>query len=285
MKKLVLATAITLASTGASAANVEWDLNIDGDNYTSAVPVLEFVFQYNSQSIVTDSDGSGDISVGDAITSHGGFGPNGFDSLAGSPIPAGLFSTISDNGLTGFDPDIPAPGDYKTEYTFTFYFNDLMGEWDGNDFRYNSGEIQFGYYDLTNSAFNNLFAIDILDGGNIGGAGQASQIFEGEINEASLENGAGAGFMLTQNGKTRTLSDWLAGDLRVLFTSGQTVKGGLDQGLPSNGADIDFGGSDTAYIAANHDGSFVLNVPEPSSIAVLGLSLIGFGAAARRRKA
>lgn len=282
MKKLILAAAVSVASTGVSAADVEWNFGFGSSN----VPVEEMIFAYNSQSTVTDSDGDGVISVGDAIVSHGGWGPNGFDSLAGSPLNGQGYDNINQNIVTGFNPNIPFPANYNSDYSFTFYFNDLMGEWDGNDFRYSSGTINFGVFDINNNTFDDLFAIDIAEGGNIGGAGQAAQIFLGEIDENSLQNGAGTGFTLTANGKTQTLSDWLAGDMRVLFESNQTVEGAIDPGFPGFGADIVFAApGDSTLLAANHTGRFSLNVPEPSTIAVLGLSLIGFAAAGRKRKA
>ncbi len=282
MKKLILAAAVSVASTGVSAADVEWNFGFGSSN----VPIEEMVFQYNSQSMVTDSDGDGVISVGDAIVSHGGWGPNGFDSLAGSPLNGQGYDAIEENIVGAFNPNIPFPANYNTDYSFTFYFNDLMGEWDGNDFRYNSGTINFGVYDLNTNTFSDLFEIDIALGGNLTGGGQAAQIFLGEINEDSLENGAGTGFTLTENGKTQTLSDWLAGDMRVLFESNQTVEGAIDPGFPGFGSDIVFEAPGaTQLIAANHTGRFSLNVPEPSTIAVLGLSLVGFAAAGRKRKA
>lgn len=282
MKKLILAAAVSVASTGVSAADVEWNFGFGSSN----VPVEEMVFAYNSQSTVTDSDGDGVISVGDAIVSHGGWGPNGFDSLAGSPLNGQGYDNINQNNIGSFNPNIPFPANYSTDYAFTFYFNDLMGEWDGNDFRYNSGTINFGVLDLNTNMFDDLFAIDISTGGNLGN-GQAAQIFLGEIDETSLQNGAGTNFTLTENGKTMTLSDWLAGDMRVLFESNQTVEGALEPGqAPGFGGEIVFSGPGAdALIAANHTGRFSLNVPEPSTIAVLGLSLVGFAAAGRKRKA
>ncbi|MEW9798966.1 PEP-CTERM sorting domain-containing protein [Alteromonas sp. CYL-A6] len=279
MKKLILAAALSVAATGASASDVEWSFGFGDSN----VPIQEFVFAYNSQSVVVDSDGDGVISVGDAIQSFGGYGPMGFDALgAASPLTALDYETVDKNLVSGFIPGFPLPADYGQDYIFSFYFNDLMGYWDGEGFRYTSGTIQFGWYD---TGFNNLFSIDLASGGNDPVLGQAKQVFLGEIDETSLENGAGAGFTLTQNGTTMSLSDWLAGDKRVLFDSNQTVTAGLN-GLPTSGSDIVFAApGDTALLAANHTGRFSLNVPEPSTIAVLGLSLIGFGAAARKRKA
>ena len=282
MKKLILAAAVSVASTGVSAADVEWNFGFGSSN----VPIEEMVFQYNSQSMVTDSDGDGVISVGDSIVSHGGWGPNGFDSLAGSPLNGQGYDSIAQNIVGSFNPNIPFPANYNTDYSFTFYFNDLMGEWDGNDFRYSSGTINFGVYDQNLNTFSDLFAINIADGGNLNGSGQAAQIFLGEIDENSLQNGADTGFTLTENGKTQTLSDWLAGDLRVLFESNQTVEGAIEPGRPAFGSEIVFGApGDSTIIAANHTGRFSLNVPEPSTIAVLGLSLVGFAAAGRKRKA
>lgn len=44
-------------------------------------------------------------------------------------------------------------------------------------------------------------------------------------------------------------------------------------------------GDGTAVLAGNHDGSAVFNVPEPSTLALIGGTMLLLGASARRRKA
>ncbi|MBT0585687.1 PEP-CTERM sorting domain-containing protein [Alteromonas oceanisediminis] len=283
MKKLLIAGAILTAASSASASEVEWSFPF-GD---SAQPVQEFIFAYNSQSIVTDSDGNGVISNGDQIMSVGGFGTAGFDSIA-TPLTGQGFDSFNQNNIGSFNPNIPFPSGYASNYIFTFSFNNLMGEWNNGDFAYTSGTIDFGVYTFgafggfAANTFNSLFTVDVAKGGPENVGGQQKQIFRGDV--TATANGAGANFSITEGLDTQSLADWLA-EGKVYFRSNQTVDAGIG-GVAPPSADLTFdtaGG--TALVAANHTGRFALSVPEPSTLAIFGLSLLGFAAAGRRRKA
>jgi hypothetical protein len=101
------------------------------------------------------------------------------------------------------------------------------------------------------------------------------------VNEASVVNGAGAAFSVTQGYTTMTLADWLLTDGGIRFSSNQTVDAGLGGFAPPSD-DLVFDGGQ-ALVAANHTGRFSLNVPEPSTLGIFGMSLLAFAVLGRRR--
>ncbi len=59
----------------------------------------------------------------------------------------------------------------------------------------------------------------------------------------------------------------------------------VDPVIPQNSELVATADGTKVYRQATLDGSVVFNVPEPSSIALIGLSLLGFGAVSRKKKA
>jgi len=286
MKKLLTSVAVLASLSGTAVADqLTWDATW-GASTSAGVqfPISEFVIAYNSQSLVTDN-GDGVLSAGDTIQSFGGFGPNGFNSFASGLETQGL-GGLDMNNIGSFSPNpFPTMPGYGNDYAFTFFFNDLMGTFNGSDFVYNSGTLQFGLVSLVpantglSAGFHNLFDLNISSGGPVTAAGQVKQVFNGTV--GNFANNAGSDFSLTNSGKTKTLADWAAlGDVR--WGSNQTVTAGF-AGFASTPLDIKFDSNGQAVLAANHTGRFSMQVPEPTTIAILGLGLLGMAGASRRK--
>lgn len=297
MKKFITSIAILASLSGTAVADqISWDASWGAStqggvqvadpantNFGSD-PIEEFVFAYNSQSLVTDN-GDGVLSVGDTIHSYGGYGPTGFNALPTSLSALGLGS-LANNNVGSFIPNpIPTMDGYGSDYLFTFFFNDLMGTFDGTDFAYTSGTLQFGLVSLNAAntglavGFHNLFDLNISSGGAQNVGGQSKQVFTGTVD--NFANNAGDDFSINHGGSEMTLSEWAAlGDVR--WSSNQTVTAGFAN-FPSAPLNIVFDNNGQAVLAANHTGRMSMQVPEPASIAILGLGLLGL-AGARRRK-
>lgn len=279
MKKLITAAVVALSFTGTAVADpISWN-DTWGNSATNLIN--EFVFAYNSQSLVSDTNGNNLLDAGDTIVSAGGFGSAGFDSLL-TPLSGLGFDSINSNQVTGFSPNpFPAMVGYGTDYLFTFSFKNLVGQYNGTDFVYNTGAINFGVFSALTAngltaGFNSLFNIDLSYGGPDNSLGQQKQIFNGLVNTPT--NGAGSAFSINHLGSNKTLNEWLAlGDVRM--NSNQTVSGGIGG---FNATNVTFVNG-VGILAANHTGRMSINVPEPTSIAILGLGLLGF-VGSRRRK-
>jgi len=280
MKKLLTATVVALTfSTATLADSVSWDA-VWGDS--EGHTIHEMVFAYNSQSIITDIDMNDTLSAGDTIHSVGGFGSAGFDTT-GFPLTGNGFDSINMNQVQGFVPNpFPVISGYGSDYVFTISFNDFIGTYNGSDFVYSDGTIEFGVFASAagnglSAGFNSLFDIDLSYGGPINSVGQQKQEFTGLV--GNFANGAGDDFSINAGGN-KTLAEWAAlGDIRL--TSHQTVNGGLP-GATEQIKDVVFNNG-VGLVAASHTGRLNFTVPEPTSIAILGLGLLGF-AGARRRK-
>lgn len=293
MKNAIIATGLLALSIGSAqaASIINWEFTGGANSPSSVKPHNTMRVGYNSQSLVFDSNNDGVLSHGDKIQSYGGYSNLGFDSLLGSPLVGQGFADNGSNLVTAFTPfGSPAPAGYNANYIFTFFFNDFMGSYDANldGFVYNSGTIQFGILSYSDSTgftegFHSLFDLDVSYGAPFTTGGVVRQTIVGKIDQASLANGAGDAFTLSSNGNgTNSLTDWFAKDTDVFFKLNQTVSEGL-AGTPVV-SDISFVNG-VALIAANHDGSVTFSVPQPASISILALGLLGLRLAARNRKA
>ncbi|TWX65422.1 PEP-CTERM sorting domain-containing protein [Colwellia sp. C1TZA3] len=289
MKKLI-STLIALSIAGSfagSAAADQFYIDIGSDqggnantaNGATTTGWLDQIsFLYDSTSVITDGGvgGANVLSVGDTIMSAGGV------SNANFVDPTG----ISSNLISGFEPAETTFGGpsnngfgsgSQLQWGLTFGFPDLAGTWNGSGFDYTSGTISMYYYDNTTAnlaSFVRLFDLQVTSGGDTGN----STVLNGQLvnfNTISLVNGIDATDVF--NFALGSFGD-LSGppnNQKVSFNASQDTQaiGNLQF---ANGQ---------ATLNGSHNGSInFAQVPEPASIAILGLGLLGF-AGAKRRKA
>lgn len=281
MKKLFTAALVSLACAGtASADQIYIDTGFDynggtgtadtaaGDTTTGWKDSLKLVFDSNST--VYDLDASGTISAGDTITSKGGLEVGAINSNKVTDLVAAevFGSGPSDNAYGG------------SNWVLSFRFDDLMGTYDGTSFNYTSGTIDWVLFDGQSGGLANeihLFTTDISSHSyEIG-----NQVFNGVVNNFGTDtvNGVDAGdvFNIAHGLGAMSFEDYAA--------QGNDVRFRIDQNTDQpNVIGADFTGPvGEIYISGAHDGSLEFAVPEPASVAILGLGLLGF--AASRRKA
>lgn len=279
MKKLI-SILITLAFAGnffgkAHADQFYIDIGTNqGGNATTANGSTttgwldQLAFLYNSTSVITDGGvgGANVLSVGDTILSKGGINNDNFIDPTG----------ISTNLITAFEPQQttfggPSDNGFNSgalEWGLTFGFPDLVGTWNGSGFSYTSGTISMYYYDNTmaNAAdFVRLFDFNVLGGGDTGNATALSGTLGnfGAVNSVNSIDAADVfNFALGSFGD-------LSGPPNnkiVSFNASQDTQ-------PLSGLTFSNG---QAELSGSHNGSINFSVPEPTSIAILGLGLLGF---------
>ena len=283
MKKLLLASALALTTSVAVADPIYIDIGADfGGNDDFAVDTNttgwldQLTLIYQSNSTVIDLDDSFDLSDGDSITTNGGF----ID---------GDVSTLETNIITGFNPvetlfGGPSDNGYGGDWGITFQITDLIGTIEGgaNQYlSYTSGAISFFYFQAGMTAttdFIELFTIDVTSSGQTA----SGSYVQGELGNYGTEdvNGVVAGNVFnTALGGFKEYSE--SGNLPSVYAY-------IDYNTEDPVAELlGFNQDQHAILGINgqHDGSIAFNVPEPTSLAILGLGLLGFAASSRKKSA
>jgi len=286
MKKLLLAGLVSLAFAGTASADqiyinngVDYGGNsnkVVGNVTTGWKNSLDLTFISNS--VIDDVNGNGDgfgIEVGDTITSSGGlisgaaFGSNYVTALIQGSIGGGP----SDNGYG--DPN----------WALSFRFDDLMGTFDGTNFNYTSGTIDWLLFDASNG----------FDGTNLGtevhlfstsitshSYDTNGHLYEGYVHDFGVGNVNGVPigdiFNIAYGAGAMGFEEYTE-------TISQNVRFRIDQNTDTANVPAPiYNANDQTFEISNsaHNGSIMFDIPEPTSIAILGLGLLGFAASRRR---
>ncbi|WP_076417757.1 flocculation-associated PEP-CTERM protein PepA [Colwellia sp. UCD-KL20] len=260
MKKLLLASLITSASFAASADVVTFDDSSFNLTAGSKV-VFDFIdFDTDKANVTqTDSDNNGNITVNEA------FSEEGVTDIVNFKM-----------GTTQLGVDAAYEVFYKYAFSGIATTTDVNGK-RTLDVTFNAGTS--GLYVDTANVGNG-----VLDGGTqiaslgLNEGGCSIDITPGPLQNKGfcgldLNLNFSAGYFFDQNGVD--LSTTANAKSATLIVTVQDILG-LNFDYPVVGG--------TQNFQIQHDGNMTFNVPEPASVAILGLGLLGF-AGARRSKA
>jgi len=299
MKKLLLASALALTTSVAVADPIYLDIGADfggNDNFVVDTNTTGWLDQllhtYQSITTVVDLDKSFDGSAsslltdGDSITTNGGF----ID---------GDLSSLSTNYITGLNPGQgftgPSSNGFNPDFTWglSFQITDLVGTINGDGaaqyLDYTSGAISFFYYELSMGStadFIELFTIDVTGSGLTA----SGSFIKGSLSDFGTDyvNGVdgvvGGNLFNTALGGFKEYSEAQASsELSVHSLIDYNTEDLKDDDITFLGLT----GEKQAIVRLNgqHDGSIAFNVPEPTSLAILGLGLLGFAASSRKKSA
>jgi len=279
MKKSILALALLAAAGTANASPFYLDIGTNygpaGDqvNATSTSLKNEYTVLYQSSTTITDTDVNG-IDIGDTFTTSAGLAVGGFNAVG-----------LSHNQITGFDPaqvfNSNSDNGYATNYLISFTSTDLVGNIinvaGGVPFlSFTSGIINFL---LTFDGVNFINFMDLnVTGGQTDGVG-TSLVGTTDFTavDATFNN-------LFHSGTTTCLGST---GFKDITTNCAPVEIGFNLHFDTNIFVSDFAaiGNNQFRVTSNHDGSGTFStVPEPSTLALLGLSMLMMSGVKRLRK-
>jgi len=294
MKKILPLALVALLTAGTASAdsiyiNVGHDYdsgdNAQSVNTTSTGWFDALQFTYDSETVFSDADNNGFFTAGDTFSSTAGMGlAQTFAALNGS---------VTTNLNGGFFPGENGFGDVNEGWAITFGITNLTGQVISTgpnptdlSLQYNSGTLSMYFYEyegiLAPNADISGDLVHVLDMNIFGGAPDGdSTNFAGNITTfgADTVNGVAAGnvFNIAYGNGVKTFAEASVLDGGLRFGMSNDTQGSLF------GAYADGVGS-TQKVNGQHEGSVAFEVPEPTSLAILGLGLLGF-AGTRRRKA
>jgi hypothetical protein len=285
MKRTLLAVALSVAASGASAAPFYLDL---GASYGSAVDGVcganctglkdEFLFTYESASTIYDTDASGSISTGDQIVSNAGMvvGPLSENKITGF-APDETFGTESNNGLGSA---------WEITFSITNWVGTVAVDSSGAIApTYGNGLLEF-YITFDGVSFNNFMDVQ-LETGSVNGTGTAATgVIDFTNVDSSIYNNLFHSGTASCAGSDGFYDMWLncgAGsldemDIAFLTNFDSNVFYETSFGVNPGTSPLEF------TIATDHDGSATFAVPEPGTLSLLGLSLLGMGSLRMRRR-
>jgi len=286
LKAAALTSALVFGS--AYATEIYVDLDDAGASPTLAIETLNVV--YDSHTTIDMAEfgltGSG------TVNTVGGFNAIGedfgflaadiftdFDEMVGCDTLCGVSNTlISDPNYLGL---VEQPG---SGMALTFGV-DLDGAFDGTNLNYTSGVLDLYSYETSdpNATYTKIFTSTFVSG-SISAGEQRVNTLIADSSEILVDDT----FFLDIGGVMTSFEDYLdsnvLADIRIAvqqFVNANQL--GLDiaaaLGDPDNND-----GAGTVHVSALHNASVTFDVPEPTSIAILGLGLLGL-AGVRRRKA
>ncbi len=287
MKKLITAAVVALSFAGTAVADpIMVDLNPGANTPTQALTSLNV--DYSSHTYINTT--TGDVHTYAGMDTIG----NDFGGLLSNTIYTD-FSDMTTDGAAYTNVLSAVPdafnglfGEYAESGSFLTFGLDLIGTLTPNGVVYTGGELTLWSGDFVGLGSNTNPTKLLTATFESGGITAGDQSVLALIDDGLQIHQNNTFFFDTWAGPV-SFEDYLANNVlnQIRLNVNQNVSGGAFNLLADIANPIESGtdqNGDWVYVSAAHNAELTFNVPEPTSIAILGLGLLGF-AGARRRKA
>ena len=276
MKKSLLAASILLAAGNVSAGSFYLDPGVDysatdSDQVCATCTSMksQFTFQYESVTDINDLDANG-IDSGDTLVTTAGLAVGG----------------LGTNNVTGFTPNevfgANSNNNYGDDWLMSFSMSGLTGVVTGVTgagvplFSYGPGLLEL-FVTFDGSTLINFMDVNIL-GGTSTGLGIEM------VGVADFTNVDGTYNNLIHSGDADCAGSTGFFDIWTNCGAAMPISFFADFNTNVTTSDFTDNGDGTFSVASNHDGSATFSVPEPGTLALVGMSLLMMGGMARRSK-
>lgn len=303
-KLLITAALLSVTALNVNASGIRTTISYDDGTYE--IPTFASLnFDYDSQSIVTDVDNSSSVggiatalSDGDTITSVGGAALYNSGALTiddftvvknrvidGLNTPARVYAT--NTMMPNPQPDAFETG-YGLNWQMSLALTGFTGTYDASVVT--SGGTGAFVYDYGQITVYGLY--DEIDDNDVGGTSNGSryetlkELHTYTIMSHSFKTGGIAYTLEVTNVANDYFYDDLTGDSFAASLGNQIkIFGDILQttGVPDVQFVIPGQPTTFGFGLTEHTGVIKYSVPEPTSIAILGLGLLGFAGASRRK--
>ena len=276
LKKLACATAVAMSFTGAaSAATVlnNWVFNPAGTGYANGQEINEYL-DVNGNAFIqlTPTGGSGFT-----FTEHAVF------NIVQADSNGQLFPVNFPGGNISATFEATGRGNFSGAFSFTggtirMYQNPTNGQYG----------TEAGIYGA--NLGNMIAEFNVLEGGGGEVDASGSPVNNGQVSVLAQATQMDAGYFFRGNGDDLSMEDIMA----FAFTNANTVGAPTNRlvrevacqyaGFTGSGCNgTDYGNSAGAFFVSNNGQFKLAEVPEPGSLALFGIAMLGAGVISRKR--
>ena len=275
LKKLSCAAAVTFAFASAANAGVvlnNWVFNPVGTGFSSGQTINEYLDVNGNAFIQLNPTGGSSFS----FTEHAAF------NIVQADGNGNLFPVTYNGGNITATFEAFGTGNFSGAFTFgggtiKMYQNPTNGQYSTTNGMYGA--------DLGNQ----IATFDVLAGGGGNVDASGSPVNNGQVTvlaKASAPNGLDAGYFFRSNGQDLSMEDVLAFAFTNANTVGQPTSTMVSEIACqfSGYCAADAGTNTTGHFFVSNNGQFKLaEVPEPGSLALFGIAMLGAGVTLRKR--